>query len=171
MTDFREYEDAIAMYYNTLSVKTVPVYSWDFHNEFLSSVQNIFLDLNKLNTIASQNKWTENNWDLNASLNQEVVIVTDAKLNIVFASHNMKKMNGYSEAEVLGKSPKIFQGEVTNLHTSNEIRKAILDQKPFEKTVLNYKKNGKVYVCLIKGFPVFNSKGLLSHYIAFEKAA
>jgi hypothetical protein len=83
----------------------------------------------------------------------------------------MKKMNGYVEADVLGKSPKIFQGKSTDLTISNEIRSAISLQQPFEKTVMNYKKNGDVYECLIKGFPIFNSKGLLSHYIAFEKAA
>ncbi|RTY70504.1 PAS domain-containing protein [Flavobacterium sp. LB2P53] len=171
MINFKEYEDAIAMYHSALSIKTVPVCSWDFHNEFLSSVKNIFLDLNKLNSIALQNKWSENDWDLNSSLKEEVVIVTDVKLNIIFASHNMKKMNGYAESEVLGKSPKIFQGKATSKSTSSEIRTAIVEQKPFEKTVLNYKKNGTIYVCFIKGFPVFNNKGLLSHYIAFEKAA
>jgi hypothetical protein len=30
-------------------------------------------------------------------LKDEVVIVTDAKLEIVFASHNMTKMNGYEK--------------------------------------------------------------------------
>jgi PAS domain S-box-containing protein len=104
-------------------------------------------------------------------LREEVVILTDTKLNIVFASHNMIKMNGYAEAEVLGKNPKIFQGSATDLTVSNEIRTAISLQQPFEKTVMNYKKNGDVYACLIKGFPVFNIKGQLSHYIAFEKAA
>ena len=171
MKDLREYEEAIAMYNKGLTIKTVPVHSWNFHDEFLVSVKNFFLDLNRLNTIALQNKWIHNNWDLKSSLKEEVIIVTDSNLKIVFASHNIKKMNGYEEAEVLGKSPKMFQGKVTNLSTSNEIRKAIIGQEAFEKTVLNYKKNGDVYVCLIKGYPVFNSKGQLSHYIAFEKAA
>lgn len=171
MNDLKEYDEAIAMYHSGLSVKTVPVYSWDFHDEFLISVKHFFLDLNRLNLIALKNKWTHNNWDLSSSLKEEVVIVTDVQLNIVFASHNIKKMNGYEEADVLGKSPKMFQGKATNDNTSNEIRKAIVNQESFEKTVLNYKKNGDVYVCLIKGFPVFNSKGQLSHYIAFEKAA
>lgn len=171
MNEFRQYEDAIAMYHNALSVRTTPVSCWDFHNEFLTAVKRFFLDLNKLNSIASQNKWIQNNWDIKNSLKEEVIIVTDAKLKIVFASHNIVKMNGYVEAEVLGKSPKMFQGEATNQITSNEIRKAIVDQQPFEKIVMNYKKNGEVYACMIKGFPVFNVKGDLSHYIAFEKAA
>jgi PAS domain S-box-containing protein len=171
MNDFRQYEEAIAIYYSSLSVKSPPVYSWDFHNDFLCSMKNFFLDLNKFNKIASQNKWAQNDWDLKNSLKEEVIIVTDAKLKIVFASHNIVKMNGYIEDEVLGNSPKMFQGPATNHITSNEIRKAILQEEPFEKTVMNYKKNGDLYVCLIKGYPIFNNKGELSHYIAFEKAA
>lgn len=171
MEGLREYENAIALYNKRLSIKTVPVCSWEFHNEFLSSVKNFFIDVDRLNAMALQNKWAPNNWDLEETLKEEVVIVTDNNLRIVFASHNIKKMNGYDETEVLGNSPKMFQGQVTDLNTSNEIRKSILNQEAFEKTVLNYKKNGDVYVCLIKGYPVFNNKGQLTHYIAFEKAA
>jgi len=171
MNNFRQYEEAIAKYHSRLSIKTVPVTSWNFHDDFLGLIKNIFVDLNKLDVLASQSKWIYDNWDFKTRLREEVVILTDSKLNIVFASHNMKKMNGYVEADVLGKSPKIFQGKSTDLTISNEIRAAISLQQPFEKTVMNYKKNGDVYECLIKGFPIFNSKGLLSHYIAFEKAA
>ena len=127
--------------------------------------------MNKLDVIASKYKWVQNDWDFKNSLQEEVIIVTDVTLKIVFASHNIVNMNGYREEEVLGKSPKMFQGKVTNQTTSSEIRIAILEQKPFEKMVMNYKKNGDVYACLIKAYPVFNIKGELSHYIAFEKAA
>jgi PAS domain-containing protein len=37
---------------------------------------------------------------------KDEVVITDAKLEIVFASHNMTKMNGYVEEEVIGRSPK-----------------------------------------------------------------
>ena len=171
MTDFREYEEAIALHHNKLNINTAPVYSWDFHNDFLCTIKKFFLDMNKLDVIASKYKWVQNDWDFKNSLQEEVIIVTDVTLKIVFASHNIVNMNGYREEEVLGKSPKMFQGKVTNQTTSSEIRIAILEQKPFEKMVMNYKKNGDVYACLIKAYPVFNIKGELSHYIAFEKAA
>ncbi|MFV8374871.1 PAS domain-containing protein [Flavobacterium sp. LB1P71] len=171
MSNFQEYDGAIAKYHSCLNVKKLPVFSWDFHHEFLQELKNSFLDLDKLNSIAVQNKWDCDNLDLKIRLNEEVLIVTDIKLTIVFASHNIVKMSGYESAEVLGKSPKMFQGEGTSLVTSNEIRNAIALQEPFEKTVMNYKKNGERYICLIKGFPVFNLKGQLSHYLAFEKAA
>ena len=171
MNNFRQYDEAIAKYHSSLNIKKVPVASWNFHGDFLVLIKNIFIDLNKLDLLASQSKWIHNNWDMKTRLREEVVILTDTKLNIVFASHNMKKMNGYVEEDVLGKNPKIFQGKSTDLNISNEIRTAISLQQPFEKTVMNYKQNGDVYVCLIKAFPIFNGKGQLSHYIAFEKAA
>ncbi len=90
MNNFRQYEDAIAMYHNGLNIKKAPVYCWDFHSDFLAAVKNFFLDLNKLNSIASQNKWIQNNWDLKNSLKEEVIIVTDTKLKILFASHNIE---------------------------------------------------------------------------------
>ena len=171
MSNFKQYDEANARYQHGLRIKTLPLFSFDFHHEYVKDLKNTFVDTNKLKGIANHNKWIENVWDWQGKLKDEVVIVTDARLRIVFASHNMVKMNGYVEHEVLGKSPKMFQGEATNNCTSNEIRMAILDQQAFEKVVMNYKKNGEVYACLIKGYPVFNIKGELSHYIAFEKAA
>lgn len=171
MSSFKQYDEANVQFRHRLRIKTLPLYSFDFHHEYVKDLKNTFVDINKLKVIATQNKWIENEWDLQTKLKDGVVIITDVNLRIVFASHNIVKMNGYIEAEVLGKSPKMFQGEATNQITSNEIRKAIIDQQPFEKTVMNYKKNGEVYACLIKGFPVFNIKGKLSHYIAFEKAS
>jgi PAS domain S-box-containing protein len=171
MLDFKHYDSAFAKRYDTLYRTGVPILSWNFHREYLDEVKNIYVDCIKLNLIASNSKWGVKDWDFKNKLKEEVVIVTDAKLSIVFASHNLTKMNGYKEEEVIGKSPKMFQGYASSLATSSEIRKAIQLQQPFEKTVLNYNKNGETYVCLIKGFPVFNIKGKLSHFIAFEKAA
>jgi len=171
MLDFEQYDSAFAKHHDALDRTIVPILSWDFHREYLDEVNKIFVDCNKLNLIASNSKWSDNDWDFKNKLKEEVVIVTDAKLSIVFASHNITKMNGYKEVEVIGKSPKMFQGSASSVTTSSEIRKAIELRQPFEKTVLNYNKNGETYLCLIKGFPVFNSKGKLSHFIAFEKAA
>lgn len=171
MSNLKQYDDAIVKYHSDLRIKTLPVFSLDFHYEFLNELKDSFLDLYKLQEIASQSKWSLQDWDLKTRLEEEVIIVTDAKLKIVFASHNMVKMNGYLVAEVLGNSPKMFQGQATDRQISSEINEAIQLQQVFEKTVLNYKKSGEIYYCLIKGFPIFDLKGKLSHYIAFEKAA
>lgn len=172
MRNLKQYEEAIVNYHNDLRIKSLPIFSLNFHYEFLKELKQSFFDLNSLKEIACQNKWKlSSDWDINTAGKEEVIIVTDAKLTIVFASHNMVKMNGYLANEVVGKSPKMFQGKVTDRIISKEINSAIQSKQAFEKTVLNYKKNGDVYACLIKGYPVFNLKGQLTHYIAFEKAA
>lgn len=171
MTTLKQYDEAIAKYHESLTIKTVPVVSWEFNHILLEHIASGFLDVNKIKAIASNNKWINESWDLSSILNEEVIIVTDYKLSIVFASSNLSKMNGYHEDDVLGKSPKMFHGKETCLKTSNEIREAVIQKIPFEKTVLNYKKNGETYTCKIKGFPIFDKKGELCNFIAFEKAA
>lgn len=171
MLDFEQYDIALAKYHDSLDIITVPIKSWSFHHEHLNELKEIYIDCNKLSVIARASKWSKKDWDFKSKLEEEVVIVTNAKLEIVFASKNMTKMNGYIEEEVIGKSPKMFQGVGSSRESSAEIRNAIQREQPFEKMVLNYNKNGETYLCLIKGFPVFNIKGQLSHFIAFEKAA
>jgi PAS domain S-box-containing protein len=171
MLNLRQYDEACAKYSQERDLKKVPVFSWDFHNEFINELKISFSDSNDLYSIARENKWLNYNWDYKKHLQEEVIVVTDTNLKIVFASQNISQMNGYKKAEVLGKSPKMFHGLNTDKKISGEIREAIQLQVPFEKTVLNYKKNGETYLCHIKGFPIFNTKGALSHFIAFEKVA
>lgn len=171
MKNFKQYDEAFVKFYQTLNIKKLPIIAWDFQYLFLNDIRNSLQDLKRLNAIAYKSKWGLNNWDIESRLNTEVIIITDTKLKIVFASHNIIKMNGYVESEVLGKTPKMFHGEKTCSKTSDEIRQAVQSHLPFEKTVLNYKKNGDTYQCKIKSFPVFNTNGELSHFIAFEIAA
>lgn len=154
-----------------LNCNSVPILCWDFHYESINELKIFSSDIKKIKQIASQFKWDEGNLDINERLKDEVVLITDLEQKIIFASEGICKMTGYTEKEVLGKLPKMFQGSETSIVALKEIRIAIEKQMPFEKTILNYKKNGETYNCTIHGFPVFNLKGALSHFIAFEKAA
>jgi PAS domain S-box-containing protein len=158
-------------YFDSLKMNILPLISWGFSSSYQTEIRNVVLDFNKITSLSNSKKWKNVEWNFKNILEEKVILITDNNLNIVFASHNMHKMNGYIEAEVLGKSPKMFQGIETVLQTSIEIREAIILQKPFVKKVLNYKKNGEQYYCDIEGFPVFNIKGELVNFIAFEQAA
>lgn len=148
---------------------SVPILAWDFHYEFKNELKAIFLDLKKVKQISQQFSWDEECLNIQERIKEEVVLVTDLEFNIVFASNGIKKMTGYSQEEVLGKTPKMFQGPATCQTVLEEIREAIRLKIPFEKTVENYKKDGRTYQCRIFGCPIFNLKGCLSHFIAFEK--
>ena len=171
MESFKQYDKAAAKYYNKQDINTLPLVSANFYFDFSKEIKDSFEDLVRLNFISKTNNWNSHDWNFESRINDEVIVVTDSRLKIVYASSNISKMNGYQESEILGESPKIFHGEATCQKTSNEIRESIRLQQPFEKSVLNYKKNGETYQCLIKGYPVFDIKGILTHFIAFEKAA
>jgi len=171
MKDLLEYDKASSNYLNSLSLNRMPLVSWDFYGAFLQDLNNGFSDLKELEGLTASHNWVSE-FDFEKELQQEnVIVVTDTALKIVFASHNLEKMTGYESKEVIGKTPKFFQGEATSQQANIEIRRAIENHQPFEKTIVNYRKSGETYDCLIKGFPIFNKKGKLSHFIAFEKAA
>jgi len=160
-----------AKYLQKLKARTIPLISWGFSVGFQVKLKMNVLDKHKISKIALEKKWKNLHWNFREKLVEKVVLITDNQLNIVFASHNMIAMNGYTEDEVLGKTPKMFQGKETKIETSNEIREAIALQQPFVKEVMNYKKNGELYCCHIEGFPVFDKKGVLVNFIAFEQVA
>lgn len=169
--EFLEYDKALAKYSSELAIKALPLISWDFFSQSFSNKQIIISDNSILNKLEIKNKW-QSSWDFNKKLESNtVIVITDAKLKIVFASSNIVNMNGYKPNEVVGKTPKMFQGKDTDDLISNEIRLAIKDQKPFDKVVLNYCKDGSAYKCHIQGHPIFDSKGKLINFIAFEKIA
>jgi|SRR6218665_169531 len=170
MKTFSEYDNAAADHHTKSNIRTVPVMSWDFHHEFVAELRALKTDALRLQQISEAFNW-DHQWDFTKKLQQQTILVTDAKLLIVFASENMTLMNGYKESEVLGKTPKIFQGKDTDRSLSKSIRKAVGNRKAFEATLLNYKKNGTTYHCHVKGFPVFDKTGNLCHFIAFETAA
>lgn len=158
-------------YLRSLKRNSVPLISWGVSGTFYAEIKNIVLDAHKISNLALDKKWENIDWNFKKKLEEKVILITDTKLNIVFASHNIHKMNGFVEKEVLGQSPKMFQGKETVMEISNEIREAITLQQPFVKQVLNYKKNGELYYCNIEGFPIFNKKGELVNFIAFEEVA
>ncbi|MFB9077928.1 PAS domain-containing protein [Flavobacterium procerum] len=148
---------------------SVPIMAWDFHYEYVKELKALTVDLEKVNQISNRFTWDEKELNIKERIKNEVVVVTDLSLRIVFASSGIKKMTGYREEEILGKTPKMFQGPETSEKDLDEIREALKLRIPFEKTLDNYRKNGKTYKCKINAFPVYNQKGKISHFIAFEK--
>ncbi|CAM3643299.1 PAS domain-containing protein [Flavobacterium chungbukense] len=152
-----------------LQRNSVPIMAWDFHYEFVNELKALTIDLEKLNEIASKFTWDKKKLNIQERIKEEVVVITDLELKIVFASSGIKKMTGFKEEEILGKTPKMFQGPATSKKDLKEIREAIKKRVSFVKTIENYRKNGKTYKCKIEATPVYNLKGELSHFMAFEK--
>jgi hypothetical protein len=80
-------------------------------------------------------------------------------------------MNGYDYKEIIGKSPRMFQGELTSVESRKNIKIAVEKKLAFKQNIINYKKNGETYICQIEAYPKFDKNGNFVNYIAFETAA
>ena len=170
MKEIQVFDKAANKYYENRKLNTMPLLSWDIGSQYYQKVCALYNDISDFKVLAADNKWAHPTNIGKALLEKEqIVILTDPELNIVKASHNIYDMNGYSQEEIVGQKPKIFQGPETCPKTTRYISEAIRQQQSFEATVLNYRKDGSAYKCWIKGEPIFDKKGKVVHFIAYEK--
>jgi len=171
MIDLKDYDNAVIKFRKSLNFAMLPVLSWDFYSSSYEEIKQTEEDAATLLRLVSSNSWNIDTEILDTKLkvDKNVVVVTDAKLNIVFATQNMWNMSQYHPEEIIGKNPKMFQGNLTNTSTLKIVSDAVKEKRPFEVTVVNYKKDGSTYKCWIQGQPIFNKKGDVVNFIAFEK--
>lgn len=152
--------------------KAGPLMCWDFFMESHFRRMQMAEGFSRLQAFAKDNDWRID-WDLKQLLLAEkrVALVTDTAEIIRFATPNMIDMTGYEAEEIIGRTPKMFQGKDTDPETKKEIREAIIRRIPFKGTLVNYRKNGTPYHCLVEEYPVWNKVGSLVHFVAFEKIA
>jgi PAS domain-containing protein len=158
-----EYDIAWTKYMKKARIVPLPLRCWDVFHNYYSEIENY-------NFI--QKDWQIKEDYLNVvNLEKREIIITNTNQEIVFATNGIYEMNGWNPFEVIGKSPKIFQGALTDEKIRNKIKTAIKNQLPFKEIILNYRKDDSTYLCEIEGHPKFNKKGELINYIAFERIA
>lgn len=158
---FDKYDQAWAKYQKSLKLLPLPLLSWDI-------ISQSNLEVLAFNSI--QKKWVNKENYLNQISNKSIII-TDSKLKIIFATNKITEITGYNQNEIIGNSPKMFQGVLTSDSAKENIRKALDKKHPFKEVLLNYKKDGTTYWCEIEAYPKFDCNNNLINYIAFEKIA
>ncbi|MDQ2864398.1 MAG: PAS domain-containing protein [Bacteroidota bacterium] len=145
---------------------------WDVCTEGLERRIYLSEDLVALKKIVTRQKWNRQPFSVDQKLlwGDKVIIVTDETFQIIHATKNMFAMNGYTPDDVIGRTPKIFQGKRTEPLAKEKIRNAINNKKPFEAILTNYKKDGSIYKCHVEGYPVLDTQSKLVNFIAFENA-
>jgi PAS domain S-box-containing protein len=149
-----------------------PLLCWDIILEGRTRREDFSKDISYLNRLQESGYWKYSpgrSLDNALVWENKTILVTSADLKILFASKNIEQMNGYQPWEVIGKSPKLFQGPATQLSSRLMIRNALSEMKPFNCTILNYRKDGTLYNCQIEGYPVANETGRLTNYVAIEE--
>ncbi len=105
----------------------------------------------------------------------DVVLITEAKNvdmpgpRVVFANDAFTTMSGYSLDEILSATPRLLQGPETERERLDEIRSAIVAQRPIRTEVTNYRKDGTPFTTEMDITPLFNSAGECTHFVSIQR--
>ena len=106
---------------------------------------------------------------------RDAVIVTTAEPIaspgpvIVYANAAAQRQTGYAITELLGRSPRLFQGPSTDRKALQSFREAMSHWQPVRQTVLNYRKNGTTFWVEIDIAPLEDRDGWYSYWASIQR--
>lgn len=96
------------------------------------------------------------------------LVLTDCRESIVWVNRGFTRMTGYGFREVAGKHPNFLQGAATDPIVKRKIRRSINQAQPYSGTILNYRKDGRPYLCHVRIQPLYNLSHEVVNYLAIE---
>ena len=104
----------------------------------------------------------------------ESILITKAELNqpgpeIVFVNPAFTRMTGYTAQEVIGKTPRILQGQKTDRAVLDRLRTDLTQGQVFYGEVVNYRKDGTEFDLEWHVAPIRNESGETTHYISIQR--
>jgi PAS domain S-box-containing protein len=104
----------------------------------------------------------------------ESILITTTDLDapgpaIVYVNPAFERMTGWSSSEVLGKSPRIFQGPKTDHRVFSDLREKLLSRRLWEGQTINYRKDGSEFWMEWSIVPLKNEHGKVYQYVAIQR--
>lgn len=88
---------------------------------------------------------------------------------ILYVNDAFTQMTGYSKDEIIGKTPRILQGPLTDKAIMEQLKESLRNEDPFEGEAINYKKDGNIYWVQWNITPVRDENGTIISYVSFQK--
>ena len=98
------------------------------------------------------------------------VLVSDTEGTIIWVNDSFTRITGYTAEEAIGQQPgDLLNGPDTDLGVSDDIARAITEQRPYRAEIINYTKDGRRIWIETNLTPVFNDAGEVDMVIAIER--
>ena len=107
---------------------------------------------------------------------QDMVVITDAKNikhpegpKIIYVNKAFEVLTGYTSAEVIGETPRILQGDLTDSKGKQRIYAALERNEEVTETLLNYDVRGRPYWVEMNIIPLKNKFDEVTHFAAIQR--
>lgn len=97
------------------------------------------------------------------------VIITDLKGNIEYVNKKFTEVTGYSQKEVIGKNPRIFNSRHQSKEIYEELWQNITVGQDWFGELLNKKKDGSLYWEQASISPIKNDEGKITHFLGVKE--
>lgn len=97
------------------------------------------------------------------------IIITDAEAKITFANEAASETTGYTVEEMLGKTPRLWGGQMDPEFYQQMWHTIKVEKKSFRGIVNNKKKNGDLYVAQVMISPILGISGELKGFVGLEE--
>jgi PAS domain S-box-containing protein len=105
----------------------------------------------------------------------DAVLITEAEPihepgpRILYVNPAFTRMTGYTLEEVLGKTPRILQGEKTDRASLERIRTALESWQPVRVDLINYRKDGTDFWVEMSIVPIADETGGFTHWVSVHR--
>ena len=106
---------------------------------------------------------------------RESVLITEADPldepgpRIAYVNSAFEEMTGYTEEEVLGKTPRILQGPETSRPVLNSLQEALEAEEPWQGETTNYRKDGTPFLTQWNVAPVRDDDGNVEYWVSVQR--
>ncbi len=97
------------------------------------------------------------------------IVITDPDAHILYANAAASKITGYSNAEMVGKTPALWGHNMPKEFYEKMWKTIKTNKKTFEGEITNKRKDGQIYQAVTSISPILDSQGNIQFFVGIER--